>query len=60
MFLNEKSRSVECIIQYTLANLNSSVPMIEKIVQINEFVPISEITLIQWSINYNKCVLLEN
>ena len=34
-------------IQYTLANPNSSVPMFEKIVRISEFVPISEITLIQ-------------
>ena len=34
-------------IQYTLANPNRSVPMFEKIVRISEFVPISEITLIQ-------------
>ena len=40
--------------QYTLVNPNSSVPMIEKIVRISEFVPISEITLIQWGINYKK------
>ena len=33
--------------------------MIEKIVRISGFVPISEITLIQWGINYNKFVLLE-
>ena len=37
--------------QYTLANPNSSVPMIERIVRISEFVPISEITLIQCGIN---------
>ena len=37
-------------VQYTLANPNSSVPMIEKIVRISGFVPISEITLIQWGI----------
>ena len=35
------------IIQYTLANPNSSAQMFEKIVRISEFVPISEITLIQ-------------
>ena len=46
-------------IQYTLANPNSSVPMILKIVRISEFVPISEITLIQWGINYKKFELLE-
>ena len=40
-------------IQYTLASPNSSVPIIEKIVRI------SEITLIQWGINYNKFALLE-
>ena len=33
--------------------------MFEKIVRISEFVPISEITLIQWGINYNKFALLE-
>ena len=42
------------IVQYTLANPSSYVPMIEKIVWISEFVPISEITLILWGINYNK------
>ena len=48
------------LLQYTLANPNSSVPMFEKIVRISEFVPISEIlTLIQYGINYNKFVLLE-
>ena len=33
--------------------------MIEKIVRISEFVPINEITLIEWGINYNKFELLE-
>ena len=33
--------------------------MFEKIVRISEFVPISEITLIQLGINYNKFVMLE-
>ena len=31
----------------------------KKIVRISEFVPISEITLIQWDINYKKFELLE-
>ena len=31
--------------------------MIEKIVRISEFVPISEMSLIQWGINYNKLLL---
>ena len=37
-------------IQYILANPNISVPMNKKNVRISEFVPISEITLIQWGI----------
>ena len=49
----------EILVQYTLANPNSSVPMIEKIVRISEFVPISEITLIKWGINYKKFEVLE-
>ena len=57
IFTNENY--VLSLLQYTLANPNSSVPMIYKIVRISEFVPISEITLIQWGINYKKFELLE-
>ena len=46
-FFNQFVTHIYIYTQYTLANPNSSVPMFEKIVRISEFVPISEITLIQ-------------
>ena len=42
------------LIQYTLANLNKSVPIQKISVWITEFVWISEIALIKWRINNSK------
>ena len=52
---------IQIRVQYTLANPNSSVSMIEKIYRISKFVPICEITLIQRAISiyYNKLVMLK-
>ena len=47
LILHSNNMDILILLQYTLANPNSSVPMFKKIVRISEFVPISEITLIQ-------------